>query len=69
MTMPPGHLLAMKVRAARSVRDADDIRLLLDTLQLGTIEGVAAVVERYFPDEPLNDRSRLLVEDLLAEQG
>lgn len=32
-------------------------------------DGVVEVVERYFPDEPLNDRSRLLVEDLLAEQN
>lgn len=59
----------MKVRAARSVRDADDIRLLLDTLELGTIDEVIEVVERYFPDEPLSDRSRLMVEDLLAEQN
>lgn len=67
MTTPPEHLLAMKVRAARSVRDADDIRLLLDALGLGTIDEVIEVVQRYFPDEPLSDRSRLLVEDLLAE--
>jgi hypothetical protein len=33
MTTPAEHLLAMKVRAARSVRDADDIRLLLQILQ------------------------------------
>lgn len=66
MTTPPEHLLAMKVRAAR---DADDIRLLLDTLQLHTINDVIEVVQRYFPDEPLSDRSRLLVEDLLAEQN
>lgn len=67
MTTPAKHLLAMKVRAARSVRDADDIRLLLDTLQLDTLEEIVELVERYFPDEPLSARSRLLVEDLLAE--
>ena len=66
---PPGHLLAMKVRAARSVRDADDIRLLLRTLELRHLDEVIEVVERYFPHEPLSDRSRLLVEDLLAEQS
>jgi hypothetical protein len=68
MTTPPEHLLAMKVRTARSVRDADDVRLLLDASGLGTINEVVEVVERYFPDGPLSDRSRLLVEDLLAEQ-
>lgn len=67
MTTPPEHLLAMKVRAARSVRDADDIRLLLQTLELDTVEQVAELVARYFPEEPLSDRSRLLLEDLLAE--
>jgi len=68
MTTPAEHLLAMKVRAARSVRDADDIRLLLQTLQLDAVEQVTELVERYFPDEPLSDRSRLLLEDLLTEQ-
>lgn len=69
MTTPPEHLLAMKVRAARAVRDADDVRLLLATLQLGSVSAVEALVADYFPDEPLSDRSRQLVEDLLAEQA
>jgi hypothetical protein len=68
MTTPPEHLLAMKVRAARAVRDADDIRLLLRVLNLHTIHDVVAIVERYFFNEPLSDRSRQLLEDLLAEQ-
>ena len=67
MATPAEHLLAMKVRAARSVRDADDLRLLLDTLEVDTVEEIVELVERYFPGEPLSDRSRLLVEDLLAE--
>ena len=66
MTTPAEHLLAMKVRAARAARDADDIRLLLQALELDSLEQVVEVVERYFPDEPLSDRSRLLVEDLLS---
>ena len=61
------HLLAMKVRAARAVRDTDDLRLLLRALDLHTLQEVAEVVGRYFPDEPLSDRSRQLLEDLLAE--
>lgn len=68
MTTPPEHLLAMEVRAARAVRDAEDIRLLLEVLNLHTMQDVVEVVARYFPDEPLSDRSRQLVEDLLAEQ-
>lgn len=68
LTTPPEHLLAMKVRAARAARDADDLRLLLGSLDLETFAEVARIVERYFPGEPLSDRSRLLIEDLLAEE-
>lgn len=67
MTTPAEHLLAMKVRAARAARDADDVRLLLDHLELRSVIAVEDIVARYFPDEPLSDRSRLLLEDLLAD--
>lgn len=66
MTTPLPHLLAMKVRAARAVRDVADIRVLIDALQISTVGEVIAVVQRYFPDEPLRARSRQLVEDLIA---
>ncbi len=65
---PAEHLLAMKVLAARGVRDRDDIALLLDRLHLSTAAGVWAIVARYFPDEAISQRSRLLVEDLVAER-
>jgi hypothetical protein len=67
MTTPAEHLLAMKVRAARAARDADDVRLLLNHLELRTLAAVEDIVARYFPDEPLSARSRLLLEDLLAD--
>lgn len=66
MVTPPEHLLAMKIRAARAVRDVEDIRLLLDALGTTTIDHAIEVVGRYFPDEPLSDRSRQLLEDLLG---
>lgn len=69
MTSPPEHLLAMKVRAARGERDADDLRLLLAYLDVRSSEQVSQIVERFFPGEPLPERSHQLVEDLLAEQG
>ena len=68
LTTPPEHLLAMKVRAARAARDAEDLRLLLHTLDIHTLDEVLNIVARFFPDEPVSDRSRQLVEDLLAEQ-
>lgn len=69
MTTPPEHLFAMKVRAARAVRDADDVRLLIDHLGVRDVASAEAIVARYFPDEPLSARSRLLLEDLLADPG
>jgi hypothetical protein len=68
LTTPPEHLLAMKVRAARAARDAEDLRLLLHTLDMHTLEEVLNIVAQFFPDDPVSERSRQLVEDLLAEQ-
>jgi hypothetical protein len=69
MTTPPEHLLAIKARAARAARDTDDLRLLLGRLDLRTLDDVTALVSTFFPGEPLSERSRLLLEDLLAERG
>jgi hypothetical protein len=66
---PPEHLLAMKVLAARAVRDADDIRFLLNHLGITTTVAVWVIVDRYFPDTDMPQRSRDLVEDLLAPNG
>ena len=65
MVTPTEHLLAMKVRAARALRDADDIRLLLKHLHISSMSEVLKVVEQYFPDDPLSERSRLLLQDIL----
>ncbi|MGV7570763.1 hypothetical protein PJL70_08130 [Mycobacterium kansasii] len=62
---PPRHLLAMKVLAARAVRDTDDIRFLLDYLGITGRAEVWAIVERYFPDTAIPARSKQLIEDLL----
>jgi hypothetical protein len=62
---PPEHLLAMKVLAARPVRDADDIRFLLDYLNISAAAEVWAVVRRYFPDTEIPTRSIELLTDLL----
>jgi hypothetical protein len=58
----PEHLLAMKVLAARR-RDADDIRFLIQRLGLTSVDQVLAVCAEVFPDEPLQDRARLVLED------
>lgn len=65
MTTPPEHLLAMKVRAARLTRDAEDIAVLVRHLGLDQVSAVEEVVSRFFPEEPLSPRSRMLVEDIM----
>jgi len=66
MVTPIEHLLAMKVRAARAVRDADDIRVLLNELKITKMSQVIAVVNKYFANEPLSERSSQLLEDILS---
>ena len=66
MVTPIEHLLAMKVRAARAVRDADDIRVLLNELKFTKVSQVIAVVNKYFANEPLSERSCQLLEDVLS---
>lgn len=61
----PEHLLAMKVLAARR-RDEGDIAMLVKMLNLSTVEEVLALCADVFPDEPVPDRARLMIEDILA---
>ena len=66
MVTPIEHLLAMKVRAARAVRDADDIRVLLKELRITKMSQVIAVVNKYFANEALSVRSSQLLEDIFS---
>lgn len=65
MATPAAHLLAMKVLAARPVRDADDALILLQYLNIRTAEAVWEIVGRYFTDTTISDRSRLFVDDII----
>lgn len=47
-------------------RDADDISYLVKQLGLSSSDEVLAVCERVFPDEPVPDRAKLILEDLFA---
>jgi len=62
----PPHLLAMKVLAARR-RDAEDISYLVKHLQLSSSAEVLAVCADVFPDEPVPDRAKLVLEDLFGD--
>jgi hypothetical protein len=63
----PEHLLAMKAFAARP-RDAEDIRQLVQVLNLRTVEDVLASVREIFPEEEPPERLRLLLEDIFTEK-
>jgi len=59
------HLLAMKAMAARRFADMDDLAFLIDRLHLATVQEVEAVCAAVFPDEPLGDRQREVIADVL----
>jgi len=64
----PEHLLAMKTLAARR-RDSDDIRFLVRRLGLASVDEVLAVCAEVFPEEPIPERARLILEDALEAQA
>lgn len=60
-----GHLFALKARAARA-QDLDDLRLLAGELDIASSTAALALVDRFFPDDPLADRARAVLEDLFG---
>ena len=60
---PADVLLAMKLRAGRGVRDADDIRLLLDTCRVQSVEAAEAIFDRYLPNEEIAPRAAAVLTD------
>ncbi len=62
----PAPLLAMKIAAARP-SDAADIRLLAGILGIETAADAIEVFEEVFGDQPLGDRQRLVLEDILND--
>jgi predicted nucleotidyltransferase len=69
MAASPEHLLAMKVMAARRIQDADDIGFLIERLGLRRSKDVLKVVADVFPDEPVSEHARLLIDDILARSA
>ena len=60
------HMLALKARSARA-QDLEDLRLLADAVGATDAPTVLAVVDQFFPDDPISDRARSVVEDLFAD--
>jgi hypothetical protein len=61
----PDHLLAMKALAARTYADLDDIRLLCEMRAITDVREIEEICARVYPDEPLSDRSRIVIEDIV----
>jgi hypothetical protein len=61
-------LFAMKCAAARTDLDRADIEILAGRLQITSFEQALTVVLRYFPEDRLPVRTRLLLEELLDDR-
>jgi hypothetical protein len=61
------HLLAMKALAARTYADIDDIKLLCEMRSITDVGEVEEICARVYPDEPLSDRSRIVIEDIVSQ--
>jgi hypothetical protein len=55
------------VRAARALRDADDIEVLLGHLKISKYSEVVKIVTRYFPYDPLNEKSVVLLKEIMKK--
>lgn len=63
----PAYLLAMKCAALRlgeEFHDLDDVRYLLRHLNITSAEAALAVVTRYFDEQQLPPKTRLILESL-----
>jgi predicted nucleotidyltransferase len=61
----PRHIFAMKALAART-RDIDDLRLLADTIGVGSAEVAMQIVGEFFPDENLPPRAAAILQELFG---
>jgi hypothetical protein len=64
----PAYLLAMKCLSARigeEFHDVDDIRFLLRSLNIASMDGALTVMEKYYPLDRFPQKSMYLLEGLL----
>jgi hypothetical protein len=59
-------LLAMKLRAARGLRDSDDIDVLLDACGVTSVDEAVEIYEQYYPEDDLKPRAMLQLERRLG---
>ena len=67
----PEYLLAMKcasMRLGEEFHDLDDVRYLLRYLNIAKADDALAIVGRYFEEEQLLPKTRLVIEELLGRR-
>jgi hypothetical protein len=67
----PEYLLAMKcasMRLGEEFHDLDDVRYLLRYLDIAKVDDALVIVERYFGEEQLLPKTRLVLEELLGDR-
>ena len=64
----PDYLLAMKAISARpDTTDAADVRLLIDLLQMKTVDQVLDIVEKYYPRKQIKPATQFFIEELFGQ--
>jgi hypothetical protein len=63
---PRAYVLAMKVSAAGSPQDIEDIKTLAATLGVTNVQGMLTYVKKYIPEELLTQEMRSRVEELFT---
>lgn len=64
----PDYLLAMKAIAARGESyDSDDVRLLIEALNLTSAGDVFEIVEKYYPRNQIGPKTQYFIEELFQD--
>ncbi len=66
----PEYMLAMKCMAARMVasKDIDDIKFLLDYLDISSVDEATIILEKYFPPKLIQPKTIYMLMELLDDQ-
>lgn len=65
----PEHLLAMKARASRSIRDFDDVAVLADVLKITDIKQVWEICENVWGFDVFTEETREFITQYLVTRG
>lgn len=65
----PQHMIAMKVRAARSDQDLRDLWILCQQIDAPSVDQVLGIADRVWGSDPIRQENRLLVRTFLVAKG